>query len=76
MVLTEGLCVFLLYMPLDDICSTYTQILASSKTYRHMYRLLWPRDIEYLQVELTLTQDPRSILAETDLLTLMTQWIL
>ena len=40
--LTEGFCVFLLYMPLNDIRSTHTEILASSKTYRHMYRLLWP----------------------------------
>ena len=30
---TEGFCVFLFYMPSDDICSTYTQTLASSKTY-------------------------------------------
>ena len=33
----------LLYISLDDICSTYTQILASSKTYVGiiiMYRLL------------------------------------
>ena len=32
-VLTEGFCVFVLHMPLDDICSTYIQTLASSKTY-------------------------------------------
>ena len=33
MVLTEGFCVFVRYTPLDDICSTYTQTKASSKTY-------------------------------------------
>ena len=58
----------MLYMPLDDIRSTYTQTLASSKTCRHMYRLLWPRNIEISPIGVDsepLTQEPRSTLAET-----------
>ena len=64
-------------MPLDDISSTYTQTVDSSKNYTGIKniknRLLWlyrksPSGAEWL----ALTQEPISILAETILLTLTT----
>ena len=52
--------------PLDDTHSTYTQFLASSKTYRHMYRLVWLAIIiEISPSGVGSDSDSRSILAET-----------
>ena len=53
MVLTEGFCVFVLHMPLDDICSTYIQTLVSSKTYIGI-RIGYYGYIDQVEVALTL----------------------